>query len=129
MSPVIRLTRVVTSDKGTFGILSDGGTPLANTCEDPWKDNAANISCIPKGVYTCCKYSGTKYKDVWAVTDVPGRSAILIHQGNTIKDTEGCILVGNGFGSVDGLPAVINSVATLEMLKKKLPDEFILTVT
>lgn len=40
---------------------------------------------------------------------VPGRSHILFHAGNTAEDTEGCILLGRGFGRVQGKPAITQS--------------------
>lgn len=115
---------------GTFGILTLGGkVPLCLTCEDPWNDNKNNISCIPEGIYECRPHSGTRYKNVWWVENVPGRSAILIHQGNTTKNTEGCILVGDKLGRVSGRPAVLNSVKTLNKLRQILPDRFTLHIT
>lgn len=126
----IYLHRFKQDDQGTFGIMTlQGKVPLCLTCEDPWNDNKKNISCIPEGVYQCRPHSGAKYKNVWWVENVPMRSAILIHQGNTIKNTEGCILVGNRLGTVGGRPAVLNSVTTLNMLRNTLPDNFTLHIT
>lgn len=124
----VELTRVCSSDNGTFGVLSINNEPICVTCEDPWKDNSPNISCIPIGNYQCVKFSGTKYKDVWEVTNVPGRSAILIHNGNTIKDTQGCILVGLLFTKIKGTPAVGNSLLALDKLRYLLPDKFTLVI-
>jgi len=121
---MIILTRGATTAKGTFGILTMDGEPLCVTCEDPWNDNKTNISCIPDGEYNCSKFSGTKFKDVWEIKNVPGRSAILIHAGNTIEDTHGCVLVGRSFNG----RAITESQAALAMLRKKLPDNFTLTV-
>lgn len=48
--------------------------------------------------------------------NVPGRSAILIHEGNYPKDTLGCILTGNN--SVKGM--VTKSKATLKKIMPML---------
>lgn len=34
---------------------------------------------------------------------------ILLHRGNTARDTEGCILIGERHGELDGRPAVLAS--------------------
>lgn len=128
--PVIRLVRGVSSAKGTFGMMVMDDVPMCVTCEDPWNDNQPNISCIPPEIYECVKFSGKKYQDVWEVKNVPGRTAILIHQGNTINNTEGCILVGRGFYHVgDSLPMITDSRLTLDMLRVELPDTFYLRIT
>jgi hypothetical protein len=125
---VITLLRVCTSIKGTFGVMIYNGMPVCVTCEDPWNDNRKNISCIPDGEYTCETYHSAKYPNVWEVRDVPGRSLILIHNGNTISHTEGCILVGRGFYHMGDLPMVTDSIATLEMLRSQLPSSFKLSI-
>ncbi|HYH63435.1 MAG TPA: DUF5675 family protein [Urbifossiella sp.] len=122
------LRRTISSDKGTFGVLTRNGKTLCVTCEDPWRDNARGESCIPAGRYRCVGFNGAKYKDVWEVTGVPNRTAILIHAGNTMNDTRGCILVGKRLGEVDGLPAVLDSRSALDALRLTLPREFWLTV-
>lgn len=114
---------------GTFGIFYINDDPLCLTLEDPWNNNKVGVSCIPEGTYKVSKHTGLKYKDVWILHDVPGRTAILIHSGNTIDDTRGCILVGNSFGKVKGMPAILDSQSTLNMLRAVLPDSFVLTIT
>ena len=120
-----KIKRVSSTEQGTFGVLiSPDGLPICLTCEDPWNENQKMISCIPAGSYQVEKFSGKKYKNVWELKNVPDRSAILIHQGNTIKDTNGCILVGDRFGKLGGVQAIINSSATLNVLRSILPDSF-----
>lgn len=116
-------------EEGTFGgIYNSEAIRLCVTCEDPWNDNAKGKSCIPAGIYRVKKFSGTRYKNVWEITGVPGRAAILIHNGNTTDDTQGCVLVGARFGTVNGKRAVLDSVLTLDKLRSILPDEFALEV-
>lgn len=77
------------------------------TLELPYKDNQINISCIPEGKYIIKKHKSPKFGDCFKVYDinkdesgnykeVKGRSDILIHAGNFINETKGCILVGKG---------------------------------
>lgn len=91
----LTLERFAYTDVGTFGRLYLGGLTLW-TCEDPWNENAVGRSCIPEGLYTIApgRYNKGGY-DCYDVLDVPGRSSIKIHKGNSDEDTEGCILVGN----------------------------------
>lgn len=126
---MLSLVRVATSDKGTFGVLTQDGLPLCVTCEDPWNDNKRGVSCIPAGEYDVHRHNwersnNYKYKQCWHVVAVPGRSAILIHAGNTIQDTRGCILVGNRYGTLGDLPAVLSSRDTLNVLRETLPERF-----
>jgi hypothetical protein len=48
---------------------------------------------------------------VYQVCDVPDRSHILIHAGNTNEDTHGCILLGLMYGTLGTETAVISSRA------------------
>lgn len=124
------LRTVSQSENGTYGMLILEGESLCRTCEDPWHDNKHDDSCIPAGKYDCIKHNGAKYQNVWEVTNVPGRTGILIHNGNYITDTLGCILVGDDFLRDEKMQiiGVANSRATLNKLRGILPDNFILTV-
>ncbi len=124
------ITRQPGSGNGILGQLSDeSGHVICDTCERPWLNNAPKVSCIPTGTYNVIKHDSPNHPDTWEITGVPGRSGILIHNGNSaMEDSEGCILVGDSQGIIDGYPAVLNSVATLEMLRNTLPDNFILTI-
>lgn len=67
------------------------------TLELPYRNNQPFISAIPEGEYTLTLTPANK---ILLVGTSP-RSGILIHKGNTIADTQGCILVGDAL-SADG---------------------------
>jgi hypothetical protein len=95
----------------TLGYLIVEGVRFA-TIERPWLNNRSNISCIPKGSYLThylAKSGSGKYKDTFHVTNVPGRSGILIHNGNLVDHTKGCILLGMKHGVLGGEQAVVQS--------------------
>lgn len=87
------------------------------TLEDSWKDNQKNISCIPQGLYRCVPHSG-KFKDVWRLENVPNRTAILIHAGNNVNDTLGCILTGMKHLPLADSRILIDSKIALKQLKE-----------
>lgn len=100
------------------------------TLELPWKDNARQESCIPEGTYPLVKRTSGKYHEHFHVQDVPDRDMILIHAGNTPKDTHGCIIIGSALGDIDndGKMDVISSVRALDKLYAILDDENELTI-
>lgn len=122
----ITLKRFLQNEHGTLGHLILKGFPLCATLEDPWNNNARNISCIPPGEYQCVPHSGARYQNVWRLENVPGRQVILIHQGNSTNDTRGCILVGERHAP--GQFWLTNSRATLSMLRVTLPQRFNLKI-
>lgn len=106
----LHLARVKSNTNGTFGVLSWHGQPFAVSLEDPWKYNKSYVSCIPSGTYTCKRVDSPSFGDTFEVTDVRGgRTHILFHKGNTQKDTQGCILVAESFGELEGVPGVLSS--------------------
>lgn len=94
------LTRSSSNGSVTMGqLVVPGINRTLFTLEDPWLDNHPRTSCIPAGDYRCSPHgwearTSFKFKRVWEVLNVPRRSAILFHAGNTHQDTHGCILVG-----------------------------------
>lgn len=106
---VLELIRVGRSPRGTFGVLRNALVPFVLTLERPWIDNQVGLSCIPQGLYTCERVRSPKFGDTFEVTGVPGRSHILFHKGNTIEDTEGCILVAEEFSGTHEQPMIVSS--------------------
>ena len=82
------------------------------------------VEHIPKGSYTLVRHWSRKFPYIHLqLLDVPNRSGILIHAGNTPKDTSGCILLAKNFAEKQ-LKSVKCSLserqAANEELKKKL---------
>ena len=67
------------------------------TLENPQRATSVD-SKIDAGSYMVAPYSSAKFPKAWELKNVQGRTAILIHAGNTEKDTTGCILVGLSSG-------------------------------
>lgn len=106
---MMTLKRIAMNPDGVFGVLLHNGAPFALTCERPWMANASNVSCIPEGIYRCKRVNSPRFGDTFEVTNVPGRSNILFHKGNTMDDSQGCILVGEQFETLHGKTAVLQS--------------------
>ncbi len=89
---------------GTNGILSYRGEEICKTIELPWRDNQAQISCIPEGTFTPLLRETEKFGYHLWVTGVPGRSCILVHPANNaLSELKGCIapvmkITGEGQG-------------------------------
>lgn len=97
----LHMSRFAESDWGTMGRLFVPDGPDLYTLEDEWENNRRNISRIPAGVYVCEATTYWRHNiPTYEVTDVPDRSRILFHPGNTEEDTAGCILLGMAFGPV-----------------------------
>ena len=109
---------------GTLSIFKGNSTVFNWTADEPIytlenpKRKTKVDDRIPAGIYECVPYSGTKYKNVYLVKDIPGREAILLHWGNTELDTTGCILLGNRIGELKGLPAVLESKKCFDRFRK-----------
>ena len=90
----IDIKRLAYNDDGTPGILSIDDY-YCYTYELPWVGNQPNISCIPEGMYSAKKIISPKRGYlVIQLINVPGRTFIQIHIGNSAKDIKGCILPG-----------------------------------
>lgn len=114
------LIRDTFSKKSTIGELFLNGERICDTLENSWQDNQRDISCIPEGVYPVRlrlpRESGTRDYIHLLVKEVKDRDYILIHIGNTAKDTSGCILVGLGTEQ----DVVHNSTLAMDLLIKEI---------
>jgi len=106
---------------GTYGALCVDNRLICHTYELPWRSNERNISCIPEGHYYC-----EKHEDYIYLHDVPGRSGILIHSGNDMDDTKGCILPG--FTVDRSARCVLHSRPAYARFSGMVPDTFWLDV-
>jgi hypothetical protein len=131
---LLTIKRQPSDAKQTLGeaeITFNGSTVFrCKTLELPWKDNAPQISCIPTGTYKVMKRFSPKYGNHFHVLGVPGRSYILIHQGNFYSEIRGCVLVGAAHADIngDGIRDVTNSKVTMLALNKVLPESFQLVI-
>ncbi len=119
----VGLYRVSEHDGETYGVLMLNGRPRFVTLEEAWKDNKPNISCIPVGNYLCSAYQSARFGSTYIVDNVPGRSGILFHPGNTALDTQGCILVGSSYNAQLGLSGINNSRPAFLNFLRLLKDQ------
>ena len=103
---------------GTFGVLLVEGKLLCYTLEKPFLYNTRNESCIPCGCYFCTYHTG-KSKEGYLLQDVPDRSGIMIHIGNTLLDTSGCILLGGSLSVAGRLKDSKKAVDLFESILNK----------
>lgn len=126
-------------DSYTLGSLQVGGQEFF-TLEPPrlapfgasgeLKENARNLCCIPEGEYELApltKSGSGKYSNVFWVKDVPERSGILIHNGNLVKHTKGCILIGMEQGRLVGEIAILASREARDKLWELKPTSIRIT--
>ena len=96
----LTLTRTSRQAECTTGVLYLGKERMAHTLEPRWRDlekeqKVAGQTAIPEGTYEICLEVSARFKRLMPyLMNVPGFTGILIHCGNTVADTEGCILVG-----------------------------------
>jgi hypothetical protein len=73
----------------------DRGLNQSMSVEEIRRIKVMHETAIPAGVYkVIVNLSPAKKRMLPRLLDVPGFSGILIHRGNTKRDSSGCILVG-----------------------------------
>lgn len=118
-------------NNATFGVLFVDGERFCDTLEPT--DRAIEESeikvfgktAIPIGEYTFrIWYSPTFKCDCLRLEKVPYFTDILLHPGNYVDDTHGCILVGKKHGDM-----IINSRDTLAKLIEKVKQSGKIQIT
>lgn len=137
----LNLKRIAKTDNYTIGQLYINGKYECDTLENTDRDLTSSMSleeikskkkiygntAIPRGSYKITlDIVSPKFKDrVWAkfcngklprLLDVKGYDGVLIHVGNKVSDTLGCILVGKNTSN----GVISNSTITFEKLYSSL---------
>lgn len=98
------LRRVYSAGWGVFGHLcTDDGNRFCWTLEHAYPDTSDATKFhakIPVGTYYCMRgmhqLAGAKEPfETFEIIGVPGHSGLLFHPGNTNRDSEGCVLLGD----------------------------------
>lgn len=96
----IKIIRRAFSPLSTIGDMLIDGDFFCYTLEDVVRTGVKVFgnTAIPAGEYKLYITYSPRFKcDMPQIMDVPGFEGIRIHPGNTAKDTEGCILLGQNF--------------------------------
>lgn len=111
----------------TIGRLEDeNGKKICDTLEPTWRNykggelKIPKKSAIPEGSYRVVVTKSRRFQKYLPLfVGVPGFEGVRIHAGNTSRDTEGCILVGQNIQ----VGKVLWSRITLEKLMKLIENE------
>ena len=123
----LTLTRRAKRADYTIGRLEDeNGVKICDTLEPTWRNykggelKVPRKSAVPEGTYPVVVTKSKKFgKYLPLLVGVPGFKGVRIHSGNTVNDTEGCILVGQNL--IKG--KVLLSRLTLEKLMRLIENE------
>ena len=121
------LTRHARRADYTIGRLEDeNGKKICDTLEPIWRNydggemKIPRKSAIPEGSYRVVVTKSRRFqKYLPLLVGVPGFEGVRIHAGNTSRDTEGCILVGQNLQ----VGKVLWSRITLSKLMKIIENE------
>ena len=148
------LRRIARRETYTIGKLFIDGAYVCDTIEDTDRGlrqdmqpsviratKRKGVTAIPTGRYRVTldvkssKFSQKKYEKTYGfcggylprLINVPGFDGVLIHVGNTAKDTEGCLLVGRNTKVGKVLESRVTFVKLYERLKEA-KDSIYITV-
>lgn len=132
----LTLTRFLSTDDATYGVLRLDGMPECFTLEDEARDvKVMHETRIPAGTYRItlrdaggmtgryAKRFPDMHRGMLWLRDVPGFEWIYIHLGNTDEHTSGCILVGQQTTLIPGKPLFLGaSTAAYKRLYARCVD-------
>jgi hypothetical protein len=105
---MVVLERFAYRDKYVIGRLYIGNIFFCHTLEPQLGASVSSKGCIPAGVYKMAMSWSPKFQKMLPILfDVPNFEGIRIHPGNSSKDTQGCILLGDN----SSLGLVLNSAS------------------
>lgn len=111
MTDTLVVTRFTKLFDSVLGRLSYQGKHLAFTLED-----VEGKGGIPAGCYELLLTFSPKFKTILPLIEVPGRSGIRIHAGNTKEDVTGCTIVGQSIWLQEDNARLMDSRKALEPL-------------
>jgi len=119
MPDFIEVFRFIRNKECSIGLMRFNHRFVGHTLEKPYEDNIRFHSSIPTGVFKFDKYTSRRY-GVTVRLVIPHRDNIIIHPGNSSKDSSGCILVGE----YDRLYRIKNSRIVFGSFQKMIKDTF-----
>jgi hypothetical protein len=130
-SVAIKIVSVIES--GVFGVLLIDSVPIAVTLWRTYSpdENESEFTKLNVGVYQCERTMYHKGGYETFEIKVPGHSRILFHIGNKETDSDGCVLIGEEFGKMNELPAILRSGVGFKEFMNNLVgvNKFPLTIT
>lgn len=105
---LIQLRRLTQDTNATIGDVLVDMKPICKSLEDPWHvAKIAGSTRIPAGLYPMAlrteggmhqryleRYGKDFHHGMLHIREVPWFEYVLVHCGNTVDDTKGCVLVG-----------------------------------
>lgn len=132
----IRLFEIAATQNSTASLLSIDGKPFCMVVEDGPRDKKVKHETrIPAGIYPVVQRTEGKFFNQYSkrfkhtfvpeLLNVPGFTGILIHIGNFVSDTSGCLLVNRLVGlGADGNFSGMDSTTAYKILYNVLAMAF-----
>jgi len=133
--PSVTIERQKDDGIETLGILTAKNAGMTFTCktlERPFKNNIANISASPTGMYQVkYTFSPRLLKYTYEIQNVVARTGIRIHSSNFVKQLLGCVALGETIADINGdkVLDITNSRKTIALFEQFMGKKsFTLTV-